>query len=88
MPNLLQVLSYNTEGKGPLVDDFLAKYFTMVGSICSDSPAVVPNLIKNNVIPGIIESLSQRIPKSQDIMDATIFTINQISLHDEGQAKV
>lgn len=42
---LQKTLEYNTEEKGHLIDDFIAKYTTLVGAICSDTPTNIPILI-------------------------------------------
>lgn len=44
----------NTEENCHMVDEFITKYIILVGTLCSDSPANVPTLIKNGVIPSIL----------------------------------
>lgn len=56
----------------------------LVGSVCSDNPAITPTLIKNDIIPTILKSIQQKIPNSPDMLESLIFAINQMSLHEEG----
>jgi hypothetical protein len=51
------LLVYNTEDKGHLIDDFISKFIILAGTVCSDTPANIPILIKNGVIPTLIKSL-------------------------------
>jgi hypothetical protein len=83
-----QVSLLNTEENSNLVDDFITKYIILVGTVCSDTPANVPTLIKNGVIPAILKSVEQRLPNSSDMLTGLIFSLNQIILNTEGQELV
>jgi hypothetical protein len=51
-----ELLKLNTVEHGHLVDDFLLKAVYLVGQICGDSPGITPSLIKNGIVPAVIES--------------------------------
>ncbi|CDW76386.1 ubiquitin-protein ligase [Stylonychia lemnae] len=79
LQSLQKVVGFNNDQQGHLIDDFFSR------SISSGIPAQIPAMIRNGIIPDLIKSLEQRIPYSADIIDAIIYGINQISIHEEGQ---
>ena len=50
--------------------------FALIGQICSDNPAVTPVLIKNGIIPCLINSVNARMPETQESLYLFMFALN------------
>jgi hypothetical protein len=94
------LLKLNTTEQGHLVDDFLVKGMNckafyesiavcLVGQICGDSPGITPTLIKNGIVPAVIESFKVRMPMvNLGGVEDYIYILSQLSIHEEGKTLI